>query len=72
MQSEVVYDVDKELFEVVKKACIDCMEKPTVETVAKLSGVISQCDASVVIPIHKYLMFPLQQILSNAAKQEKQ
>jgi hypothetical protein len=57
------------VFEVIQRACIDCVKDPRVDTIRKLREVIEQCNPAVANSILKYLVFPLQKILSNAVKQ---
>lgn len=52
------------LFLALRDSCLRCIESPTLESVRTLSNIVSAADASVLLPIQKYIMFPLKQMLS--------
>lgn len=56
---------DNPVFVVIKDVCMQCVQDPNVESVQQLKKIISESDAEFLIPIQKYLLFPLQHILSN-------
>lgn len=52
------------LFLTLRDSCLRCIECPTLDSVRTLSNIVSAADAPVLLPIQKYIMFPLKQILT--------
>ena len=52
------------LFVTIRDSCLQCIEAPTADAVRNLTDIVSAADTAVLAPIQKYILFPLQQILS--------
>ena len=57
------------LFLTLRDTCLQCLQSPDVPALRRLSGLIAEADPPVLSPIQKYILFPLQQILSRCVSE---
>ena len=56
--------MEEPLFQLLRDCCLECSQRPSLQSARTLTAIVSQADAAVLLPIQRFVLFPLQRILN--------